>query len=222
MTDPLYVLQGERTLKVDELEALVDEMYLQDILLKPADLALDIGIWRSFPVPNCENCKGRCCPQKLDLRLFDIARFMDNNLDEFISGTFESSVEYYQSVWGGGAGVRQPFPYLTPANGSINCRFLREDHRCGIYEVRMSSCRAFPLGVVKDKDENISLQWFGDQCNISSDESLFWKLVNNAVLNWNEGVKNQLLLINARDQLRKMGFGKYLGDERRYILDESE
>jgi Fe-S-cluster containining protein len=201
--------------KVDELEALAAEMDIQDILLKPTDLALDSGIWHSFPVPNCESCEGKCCAQRLDLRLFDIARFMDGGLDEFIEGTFESSIEYYLSALDGGAGVRQPFPYVAPMAESIYCRFLDEDHRCRIYEARMSSCRAFPLGIVKDKDENISLQWFGDQCNISSDESTFWKLVHNAILNWNEGVKNQLLLINARDQLREMGFGKYLGDERR-------
>jgi Fe-S-cluster containining protein len=94
------------------------------------------------------------------------------------------------------------------------CRFLDEEYRCSIYEARMSSCRAFPLGVVRGRDGNISLQWFGDQCNITSDESIFWKLVDNAILNWNEGVKNQLLLMNAQDQLRDMGFGKYLGDNR--------
>ena len=213
--------QDKKILKVDELEALVDGMYLQDILLRPSDLALDAGIWRSFPVPNCGICKGKCCAQKMDLRLFDIARFMDSNLDEFISGTFESSIEYYQPARFGGAGVQQPFPYITPVNGSTNCRFLTEDHKCAIYEARMSVCRAFPLGIAKDKDGSISLRWFGDQCNISSDESRFWKLVNNAVLSWNEGVKNQILLINARDQLREMGFGKFLGDERRYILDEN-
>ncbi len=211
---------AERITKVDELEALVAEMYLQDVLLKPADLALDIGIWRGFPVPDCDNCEGKCCTQRLDLRLFDIARFMDSKLDGYINGTFEPFVEYFLSVRDGGAGVRQPFPHVIPAPGSTYCRFLDENNRCSIYEARMSSCRAFPLGVVKNEDENISLQWFGDRCSsILSDETAFWRLVNNAVLNWNEGVKNQLLLINARDQLREMGFGKYLGDERRYTLD---
>ena len=205
-------------LKIDELEALAAEMDLRDILVKPTDLALDTGIWLTFPVPNCEGCRGRCCPQRLDLRLFDIARFMDSGLDEFIEGTFESFIEHSLSLLDGGAGVQQPFPYVAPADGSIYCRFLDEDHKCGIYEARMSTCRTFPLAIVKDEDENISLQWFGDQCNISSDENSFWKLVDNAILNWNEGVKNQMLLMYARDQLREMGFGKYLGDERRYII----
>jgi len=65
---------GDRTMKIDELEALVSEMDIQDLLLRPSDLALDVGIWHSYPVPNCENCRGRCCAKRLDLRLFDIAR----------------------------------------------------------------------------------------------------------------------------------------------------
>ena len=205
-------------MKVDELETLVSEMGVQELLLRPSDLALDTGIWRSYPAPNCENCRGKCCAKLLDLRLFDIARFMDNGLDDFIEGTFESFAEYYMSARNGKTKVRQPFPYVTPAAGSIYCRFLDEENRCSIYKARMSACRAFPLGIARDKDDNISLQWFGDQCNISSDEGAFWKMLNNAILNWNEGVKNQLLLINARDQLRDMGFGKYLGAEERYAI----
>ena len=192
-------------------------MVNEDLLLKPADLALNTGIWRSFSVPNCESCKGRCCAKRLDLRLFDIARFMDSGLDEFIDGTFELFSEYCVSIRNGRTGVKQPFPHVTPKPGSIYCRFLDEEQRCSIYEARMSSCRAFPLGVVKDRDGKISLQWFGDQCSITFDENTFWRSVSNAILNWNEGVKNQLLLMNARDQLRDIGFGKYLGAEERYI-----
>ncbi len=199
-------------MKIEELDALVGEMDIEDMLLKPSDLALDTGIWRSFPVPDCRNCEGTCCAQKLDLRLYDIARFMDHGLDEYIEGTFDSFMEYYVQ----GIDVKQPFPYITPLDGSIYCRFLDKKHECGIYKARMSSCRAFPLGIVKDEDGNMSLQWFGDQCSMSFNESRFWQLVNNAILNWNEGIKNQLLLLNARDYLRDMGFDKYLGDENRY------
>jgi len=54
-----------------------------------------------------------------------------------------------------------------------------------------------------------------DESEALADESIFWKLVNNAILNWNEGARNQLLLMNAQDQLRdNMGLGKYLGDDR--------
>lgn len=207
-----YVSAKVENVKTKELDVLVDEMDIEDMLLKPSDLALDTGIWRSFPVPNCSDCEGICCAQKLDLRLYDIARFMDHGLDEYIEGTFESFAEYYVE----GNDVKQPFPYIAPSDGLINCPFLNEKHKCGIYEARMSSCRAFPLGITKGEDGNMSLQWFGDQCNISFDESRFWKLVNNAILNWNEGMKNQLLLLDARDQLRDMGFDKYLGDENRY------
>lgn len=210
--------KGEGSVKVNELDALVAEMDIDDMLLKPSQLELDVGIWQSYPVPNCKNCLGRCCPHKLDLRLFDIARFMDSGLDRFIEGTFELFMEHSLSILDGGRGVQQPFPCVTSAEGSIYCRFLGKDHKCGIYKARMSSCRAFPLGVVKDKNGNLSLQWFGDQCNIVSDEITFWRLLDNAILNWNEGVKNQLLLLDARDQLRDIGFGKYLGDEQRYIL----
>lgn len=205
---------------VDKLEALVAEMNIHNLLLRPADLALDIGIWQSFPVPDCRNCKGRCCPPKLDLKLFDIARFMDSGLDEFIEGTFESFMEHSLSLLDGNTGVEHPFPYVTPSTESVYCRFLDKDHGCSVYESRICSCRSFPLGIVKYGDEDISLQWFGDQCSILSDEISFWKLLDDAIQKWNEGVKNQILLMNARDQLREMGFGKYLGDERRYILDD--
>jgi Fe-S-cluster containining protein len=144
---------------------------------------------------------------------------MDKGLDGFIQGTFESYLEHSLSVLDGGNGVRRPFPYIAPTAESIYCRFLGEDHRCGIYEVRMSSCRAFPLGVVRNEDGNVSIQWFGDHCRIISDEAIFWRLVDNAIQNWNEGVETQIMLMNARDQLRDLGFGKYLGDEQRYMID---
>ena len=208
-------------MKIDELEALVAELDIQDILLKPADVTLNIGMERSFPVPDCQNCKGKCCPKQLDLKLFDIARLMDKGLDEFIQGTFESYLEHSLSVLDGGPGVKDPFPYVAPAAGSTYCRFLDKDRRCSIYEARMSSCRTFPLAVVTDGNENASIQWFGERCKIISDESSFWRLFDNAVQNWNEGVKSQLLLMNARDELREIGFGKYLGDERRYVLNQN-
>ncbi len=207
-------------MKIDDLEALVAEMYLQDVLIGPADVTLSVGMGDVFPVPDCRGCEGRCCAQRLDLKLFDIARFMDNGLDEFIQGTFESYMEHTRSVLDGGPGVKQPFPYIAPPAESTYCRFLNEDHVCSIYEVRMCSCRTFPLAVVGDKDGNVSIQWFGDQCKIVSDEISFWRLVDNAVQNWNEGVITRILLMNARDQLRELGFGKYLGDERRYMIND--
>jgi len=208
--------------KMDELEALVDEMNLQDMLLKPADVTLGIGVGGVLPVPDCEHCENSCCAPQLDFKLSDIARFMDNGLDKFIKGTFESYVEHSKSVLDGGPGVKRPFPYTAPVAKSVYCRFLKEDQLCGIYEARMGACRAFPLGAIRDENEDITIQWFGDQCKIVSDENLFWILVDNAIQNWNEGIKTQILLLNARDQLRELGFGKYLGDEQRYIMDEDE
>lgn len=208
--------------KTDELKALEDSMYLQDMLLKPADVILGVGVGSVFPVPDCNNCEGSCCAPQLDFKLCDIARFMDNGLDKFIMGTFESYVEHSLSVLDGGRGVKHPFPYIAPVGKSVYCRFLKKDQLCGIYEARICACRAFPLGVVRDENEDIIVQWFGDQCKMASDESLFWMLVDNAIENWNEGVKTQILLMNARDELRKLGFGKYLGDERRYMMDEDE
>ena len=207
-------------MKIDELEALVAEMYIQDILLRPTDVALSIGTGGSFPVPDCDNCAGKCCPKRLDLKLFDIARLIDKGLDEFIRGTFESYLEHSLSVLDGGNGVKDPFPYVAPAAGSTYCRFLDKDQKCGIYEARMSSCRTFPLAIVKNENEEASIQWFGERCKIISDESSFWRLFDHAVQNWNEGMKSQILLMDARDELREIGFGKYLGDERRYLLDK--
>ena len=208
--------------KTDELKALEDSMYLQDILLRPADVTLGVGVGSVFPVPDCKNCEGSCCAPQLDFKLCDIARFMDNGLDKFIQGTFESFVEHSQSVLDGGAGVKRPFPYIAPVAKSVDCRFLKEGQSCDIYEARMCACRAFPLGVIRDENEDTIVQWFGDQCKMVSDESLFWMLVDNAIQNWNEGIKTQILLLNARDQLRELGFGKYLGDEQRYIMNEDE
>ena len=188
-------------MKVDELEALVAGMDFQDDLLEPADVTLSIVKGHRFPVPDCEDCEGRCCPQQLGLNLFDIARFMDNGLDKFIEGAFQSH----------GAGI----PHVAHVAGSTYCRFLDEDRDlCNIYEVRLSLCCAFPLGLIKYRGKNASIKWFGRHCKIRSDEASFWKLVGNAVQNWNEGVKTQTLLMNAQDQLRKLGFGKYLGDGR--------
>ena len=207
-------------MKIDELTALAAGM-TEDVLIKLEDVTLDIknkgDLKNTFPILNCAKCMNKCCPSGMGLSLFDIARFIDEGLDNFITGTFEGYAEF---VLSGGNHTELPIPRIVPApSGKPVCVFLDEAGRCRIYRMKPISCRIFPLIFHKDEDGSCSVSW-SESCQsyeISSDEAVFRKFLSNAVRdynrNYNERFKDLILLMHAKEQLKSLGFGKYLGDD---------
>jgi len=210
-------------LKIDELELLAAELNIEEKLIKPDDIEINVSqdsglgdLKNTFPVLKCDVCKSKCCASRLDLRLFDIAKFMDKGLDHFITGTFEHYMEHFLAISNGNDGLKHPLPYIIPGQSRTSrCIFFGEDEKCGIYDTRLPACRAFPLGLTIDGDsKTASLHWSNGCHNYetSPDDTPFRELLDAAIENWNEGLKNHILLINHRDQLMDLGFGKYVGN----------
>lgn len=206
-------------MKLEELESLASEMNLGNILVKPEDVILSMegkgDLKNTFPVPNCARCIEKCCPPRVVISLFDVARFMDKGLDKFITGKFEGFVKLFLSDTNGGD-VKLSHPHMFPVNPDAkDCVFLDEDRRCSIYENRPFVCHSYPVAIRIDEDRNKLALWLGGCQNfdISSDKDSFQRLVDSAIQDYNEKLSANALLMSHRNQLRDFGFGKYMEDE---------
>lgn len=216
-------------MKTDEIIALAREIRLERILIdpseifiRPEDVTFDIkgkgDLLNTFPIPECSECELKCCPPYLGLSLFDIARFMDAGIDDSIAGTFEGYIDFSQWQSGDGLLADRPVPYIDEVPPVLHCRFLRDNEKCGIYGTRTPVCRSFPLTLQQDNDGNLLIQWI-ERCKhykISQEKAIFLQLFDDLIRSYNEWTSNHMLIIHARDQLRDMGFGKYLGNEQNY------
>ena len=211
-------------MKVDELEALASEINMGNILISPEDVILSIegkgDLKNTFPVPNCDKCKNKCCPPRVVISLYDVARFMDKGLGKYTAGTFEGFVKLFLSD--DGKDVELSRPYMAAADSEANdCVFLDEDRKCSIYEDRPLICRAYPMAIRIDEDNSKLAVWLGGCQNyeVSSDESTFRKLLNSAIQDYNEKLKSNALLMHSRNQLRELRFGEYMENEWPLLID---
>ncbi len=215
---------------IDEIKALAGKIRLEHILINPKemfiapeDVTLDIGdkgdLINTFPVPECAECAAKCCPPRLELSLFDMARFMDKGLDEFISGTFEGYTDFSASQSDDGEFLGRPAPYITCMPTTFHCTFLDECERCSIYESRTPACRSFPLTLCQDVSGELVIQWMArcQSYSISDNKTAFLQLFDSTIRSCNEWMGNHMLMVHARKQLRSLGFAKYLGDEQKYL-----
>jgi len=201
-------------MKVDQLNALMTEVVREDLLIKPSEVVKSIenryNLKDTFRTPNCAKCTKKCCPPGIGLSLFDIARFMDNGLESFITGTFEGYLELLSS---GDIGTKLPIPrVILPSSGKSGCVFLDEKQECSIYEIRPVVCQVFPLIFRQDKDESWTIFW-SDVCQsykIQSDAVLSQRILDRSIQQYNEKLKGVMLLVRARERLVDLGFGKYL------------
>ena len=214
-------------MKVDELESLASEINMENILIGPEDVILSIegkGDLRStFPVPNCGKCEKKCCPPRVAISLFDLARFIDKGLDKSIAGTFKGYVELFLSD--DATDVKLSHTYMAPTTSEAeDCVFLDEDRKCSIYEDRPFICRSYPVVIRIDEDKSKLALWLNgcQDYEISSDEAAFRRLLNSAIQDYNEKLKSNALLMNSRNQLRELGFGKYMENEWQLLIDHDK
>ncbi len=211
-------------MKIDEIEVLASEINMGSSLVGPEDVTLSIegkgDLKTTFPVPNCDACEDKCCPPRVVISLFDVARFMDRGLDEHVAGKFQGFVELFLSDDGKDVELSRPHMFPTDPNAK-DCVFLDENRRCSIYEYRPFVCRSYPLAIRIDEDRNRLAIWLGgcQKYEISSDEAPFRRLMDSAIQDYNEKLISNALLMYSRSKLRDLGFGKYLEDEWQLLVD---
>ena len=205
-------------MKLDELESLAARMNLENILINPEDVIMSMedkgDLENTFPMPTCDKCEKKCCPPRVAISLFDVARFIDDGLIDSVAGTFEGFVKLFLSD--NGRDVKLSHAYMNPkVSDAEDCVFLGEDRKCSIYEYRPGICRAYPVAIRFDGDKNKLAIWMGGCKNyeISPDKSAFQKLLESAVKDYNEKLKSNALLMHSRNELREIGLGKYMEDE---------
>ena len=211
-------------MKLDELELLAESMNLSNILITREDVILSMedkgDLVNTFPVPNCDKCEKKCCPPRVAISLFDVARFMDNGMEDSITGTFDGFVNLFLSD--DGHDVRLSHAYMKPdSSDAKDCVFLGEDRKCSIYDNRPGICRSYPVAIRLDEDKNKLALWMGGCQNyeISPDKSAFQRLLDSAIKDYNEKLKTNAVLMHLRHELRGIGLGKYMEDEWSILLD---
>ena len=212
-------------MKLDEVQALASELNLSNVLVKPEDIIFTMedkgDLQTTFPFPDCNRCLEKCCPTGVAISLYDMARFIDIDLSSFIVGTFSGYVDLFLSD-DGGDNVKLSRPYMTGNNPDVkDCVFMDEERKCSIYENRPLICRAYPIAIRIDENRRKVAFWMGGCKNydLSDNEPAFRSLFLSAVQDYNEKVTSNSLLMYSRNRLRDLGFGKYMEDEWKTLLD---
>ena len=211
-------------MKIDELKSLVAEINMGTSLVGPDDVILSMDdkgdLKDTFPVPDCDNCQEKCCPPRVVISLFDLVRFIENGLDEHVSGAFKGFVELYLAEDGKDIDLSHPHMFPTDPDAK-DCVFLDEDRKCSIYENRPFVCRSYPVAVRIDPDRNRLGLWLGgcQKYNISHDKAAFQRLLDSAIQDYNEKLMSNALLMYSRSPLRDIGLGKYMEDEWQILID---
>ncbi len=212
-------------MKLDELLGLASQLNLDNILVKPEEVILtmeDMGdLKNTFPIPDCSNCEEKCCPRGVAVSLFDVARFTEIDLDQFLAGVFKGYVELFFAE-NGGKDVDLSRPYMAGADTKAkDCVFLDEEGKCSIYENRPFICRSYPVAIRLDENRNKIAIWMGGckKYKISDDAEAFQRLFLSAVQDYNEKVTGNSLLMYSRNRLRELNYGKYMEDDWDIMID---
>jgi Fe-S-cluster containining protein len=212
-------------MKLDEVLELASELNLNNILVKPEEVILSMeekgDLKNTFPIPDCNNCPEKCCPAGVAISLFDLARFIDIGLDTFARGNFEGYIELFLSD-DGGENVKLSRPFMGGEGpGAKDCIFLDEERKCSIYDNRPFICRAYPVGIRLDENRDKLALWMGgcQKYKVSDDAEAFQRLLLSAVQDYNEKVTSNSLLMYSRNRLRDAGYGKYMEDDWKTLID---
>ena len=211
-------------MKTEELDALISRMDMGDLLVDRDNITLSIDgkgdLKNTFPVPACDRCVKKCCPPRVMISLYDVARFMDDGMEDYVAGQFRGYVKLFLSEEGEDVDLSRPHMFPTDPDAK-DCVFLDKDKKCSIYERRPYICRSYPVVIRIDKDRNRFALWLGGckDFDISTDKEAFDRLLDSAIHDYNEKIKSNVLLLNRRSELRELGFGKYLEDELSILTD---
>jgi len=218
----------EKIMKLDEIQALASNLNLDNILVKPEEVIFTMeekgDLETTFPVPNCDRCAEKCCPNGVAISLYDVARFVDIDLVSFISGTFSGYVDLFLSE-DGGENIKLSRPFMSGSNPEIkDCVFIDEERKCSIYENRPLICRAYPIAIRIDENKRKVAFWMGGCKNydLCDNEPAFRRLFLSAIQDYNEKVTSNSLLMYSRNRIRDIGLGKYMEDDWKILLDHNK
>jgi Fe-S-cluster containining protein len=183
-------------------------------LLDPDEVPLrnENGPW---VMPDCENCSDRCCVHKdvgsgILLSLQDVAALVDSGLEDKIVGRFT----FKRSKKGKILPEIDKMPRLAKRLG--NCIFYDADTGlCGGYGTRPTICRRFPFEVDYRKKSGKPftrfIQW--SHCAKTQGrehEPSIRQMARDAVVDENVSYEDAVLLPDHHEELRAMGFDRYL------------
>jgi Fe-S-cluster containining protein len=215
-------------MKLDEIQALASDLNLDNILVKPEEIIFTMedkgDLETTFPVPNCDRCAEKCCPNGVAISLYDVARFVDIDLVNFISGAFSGYVDLFLSE-DGGENIKLSRPFMSGSKPEIkDCVFMDEERKCSIYDNRPLICRAYPIAVRVDENKRKVAFWMGGCKNydLCDNEPAFRRLFLSAIQDYNEKVTSNSLLMYSRNRIRDIGLGKYMEDDWKILLDHNK
>ena len=178
--------------------------------LEPSALEDDAG----GLVPDCAACEDNCCrgPEgRITLRLSDVARLVDAGLEAGIDKAPRTPPEAYarfpRLAEFEALETNRRFPALRQRPDGT-CWFLGEDRRCTIYALRPLRCRRFPYALSEDK----ARVTYARRCQSRRPGAPEARaaLVRAVAENYNEKLKDLLLLEHGRPALERLGIARHL------------
>jgi len=174
-------------------------------------------------ISNCLQCCCRNQGQKIRLLLNDLAKLLDLGFEDKIEGTYDTA-ENIQAFLDHPSKERiYRTPYLkrkTGKDGKEECIFLTEDWKCSIWESAPYICKTYPLIMDQEMTPDAMLLTFSLDTNCSCTRSDQMqeiqppehtkRLINDVVCERIEADHTSKLLCYRRDELKRIGFGKYL------------
>jgi Fe-S-cluster containining protein len=167
-------------------------------------------------MPDCENCTDRCCVHDdpasgILLSLQDIAHLVDAGLGDLIVGRYS----FRRNKKGRILDEIDEMPRLAKQPDG-NCHFYDPSSgRCNGYGVRPTICRRFPYEVgYKKKSGKPFARFIGwSQCPTLEGpefETSIAQMARDAVVDENVSYEDAVLLGSHVEELRQLGFDRYL------------
>jgi Fe-S-cluster containining protein len=198
---------------VHELRRLAAEVLAPEDVLDPETIRLKDGK-RRYDMPDCASCEDRCCIHKgkkegILLSLRDVAQLVDSGFEDLIVGTFT-----FRRKKGRILDEIDEMPRLAKAQG--NCIFYDPERGlCRGYDYRPTICRRYPFEVDYKKGSGKPFARYipsapcakvrGEQY-----DSAIRQMVREAVVDENVSLEDSLLIPDCHEELREIGFGRWL------------
>jgi Fe-S-cluster containining protein len=205
-------VEGRLTRALRQLarEAMDPEDYLDPDAI---ELRKDRHRW---DMPDCANCADRCCVHKgarmgILLSLQDIAHLADSGLEDLIVGTFT-----FRRREGRILPDIRDMPRLAKKQGY--CVFYdQEKGTCTGYEYRPTICRRYPFEVDYTRTGKPFARYIPDSPCVRVKgrkyEPAIREMVREAVVDENVSLEDARIVPECHEELRELGFGKWLPPE---------
>jgi len=198
------------------LRKLARDVVDDDELLDPDKIRMKDGKNR-YDMPDCANCADRCCIHKgakmgILLSLQDVANLVDSGFEDLIVGTFT-----FKKKKGRILDEIDEMPRLAKKQGY--CIFYDPERGiCTGYAYRPTICRRYPFEVDYKKSSGRPFARYIPDAPCAKvsgreHEPAIQAMVREAVIDENISLEDVVLVAEFHDELRRIGFGKWLPPE---------